>query len=110
MVFQCVWTLPKVSGVGVIPHAQNQITQQPKRKVKKMEEKIPDGYSVYDRERHGSDMVALKESGRLDELCTCCHLRSQHGDTCGGLAEGHGSCNECDCQKYTWKEFLVKDE
>ena len=42
---------------------------------------------------------------RKDEMCTCTHLMSQHSPQTGkypGL-DGHGSCELCDCGKFTWK-------
>jgi len=45
-------------------------------------------------------------------VCICGHtgdgLLSEHEDNL--LAKGHGACKECDCQKFTWKEFIKKEE
>ena len=41
-----------------------------------------------------------------DELCYCGHLKSKHGSTCGGHAEGHGACRLCKCAKFTWAAFV----
>lgn len=32
----------------------------------------------------------------VDEVCTCGHLKSHHGDRAGGLAPGHGACEDCE--------------
>jgi len=42
----------------------------------------------------------------IDEMCTCGHLKSQHAGH--ALIEGHGSCNECDCRKFTWEKWVLK--
>lgn len=42
-----------------------------------------------------------------DEQCYCKHLRSAHVDT---LAYGHGACIRCECEKFTWKRFVLKPE
>jgi hypothetical protein len=47
----------------------------------------------------------------VDELCTCGHKRSEHSPR--GIHEsldGHGPCDECDCFKFTWKGWIVKDD
>lgn len=40
---------------------------------------------------------------RVDELCTCGCLKSQHG----GL-NGHGLCYLCNCKFFTWKAMVYK--
>ena len=46
------------------------------------------------------------ENGGMS-LCTCGHTGdgegSQHEDT---FQHGHGACKLCDCERFTWKEFL----
>lgn len=42
----------------------------------------------------------------IDELCTCGHLKSAHGDT---IVKGHGSCKLCDCSKFTFIDFVLVD-
>jgi PRTRC genetic system protein C len=41
-----------------------------------------------------------------DEKCTCGHLRSEHNDR---FEQGHGSCKKCDCRKFTWDSWVMKD-
>ena len=43
----------------------------------------------------------------LDELCECGHLKSKHKPF---LTPGHGSCTQCDCRQFTWKEFVFKTD
>lgn len=40
-----------------------------------------------------------------DEVCTCGHLKSEHG----GL-NGHGACPvlECSCNQFTWAAWVLK--
>lgn len=40
-----------------------------------------------------------------DEMCTCGHLRSEHGNR---RAIGHGACMKigCSCAQFTWKAFV----
>lgn len=60
---------------------------------------------------------------RIDELCTCGHRRSEHGESwppevMRGNPEiarsfaGHGKClttrSACACQKFTWKRTLFR--
>lgn len=43
-------------------------------------------------------------SQAVDELCTCGHLKSQHG----GLI-GHGACTICQCGRFTWNGWVYKE-
>ena len=45
----------------------------------------------------------MKAEDIKDELCHCGALKSQHN----GI-DGHGSCTEMDCKKFTWKRFIFK--
>jgi hypothetical protein len=52
----------------------------------------------------GAEIQEAQEEGKLDELCSCGHLKSQHG----GL-NGHGVCNICgdkDEVQFTWTAFV----
>ena len=40
----------------------------------------------------------------IDELCSCGHLKSAHGDT---ITKGHGECRVCDCSKFTFVSWVV---
>lgn len=49
----------------------------------------------------------------VDEICMCGHLKSMHRPSNEALAHdvlvlGHGPCRECDCPKFTWKDFVLK--
>lgn len=41
---------------------------------------------------------------RVDEVCRCGHLKSEHG----GL-DGHGVCNICECGFFTWHGMVYKE-
>ena len=44
----------------------------------------------------------------IDELCMCGHSKKCHGLT---VLDNHGgSCNQCECNLYTWKEFVFIEE
>lgn len=43
----------------------------------------------------------------IDEQCSCGHNKSEHADALGGLAPGHGECEECECEKFTWVGFIM---
>jgi hypothetical protein len=60
---------------------------------------------------------------RVDELCSCGHLRSEHQDTwpatiirsnpdIAASIVGHGECaapeSSCACQKFTWKKTIFR--
>jgi hypothetical protein len=49
------------------------------------------------------NLKSLQEKGVLEEMCYCGHLQSQHAE------EGHESCSLCDCKKYTWSKFGVRE-
>ncbi len=54
----------------------------------------------------------FKHKGKqvIDEKCSCKHLKSEHEDTVGGLAIGHGKCTHsaCKCQKFTWVGWVTE--
>lgn len=45
----------------------------------------------------------------IDELCSCGHLKSAHGDT---VSTGHGKCRVegCDCEKFTFIDWVTVGE
>ncbi len=45
----------------------------------------------------------------IDELCSCGHLKSVHGDT---VDIGHGTCviSGCDCFKFTFIDWVLVHE
>ena len=45
----------------------------------------------------------LIRQGKVDELCSCGHRKSEHYDT---IAVGHGPCKKCNCIKFTWVKFI----
>jgi hypothetical protein len=47
------------------------------------------------------------EKDIVDEVCKCRHLRSEHNDR---FDRGHGPCQLCSCEQFTWKEFVYKVE
>lgn len=45
----------------------------------------------------------------INERCTCGHLQSAHGyGLVHAVGSHHGACSACDCEKYTWKEFITR--
>lgn len=81
-----------------------------------------------------SEKIMIGGRELVGELCTCGHLKIQHtavqfsernverDPEHGGIIErrieedtqftmpGHGGCSCCPCPKFTWKEFVFKDE
>ena len=54
--------------------------------------------------------VAKRDWSKVkDERCECGHLKSERGFK-NAFALGHGACevDGCDCQKFTWKEFVME--
>lgn len=53
--------------------------------------------------------MTIRQATNLDrELCTCGHLRGEHGNTAAGFGAGHGRClaplrsaTRCRCEKFT---------
>lgn len=45
-----------------------------------------------------------------DERCRCGHLRSEHHDSIGGAALGHGRCRRCRCQKFSWAAHVFSNQ
>lgn len=53
------------------------------------------------------------KTGRIDELCSCGRLKSEHQPTIWhgkAMSEGHGQCAESRCPKFTWVAFVRKVE
>lgn len=48
--------------------------------------------------------MAEKRGERVNELCTCHHLKSRHN----GIL-GHGFCSLCDCGYYTFAGWVYKE-
>ena len=46
----------------------------------------------------------------IGELCDCGHEKADHKNALGGYAPGHGSCNKCSCDKFTWASFIFEGE
>jgi len=74
---------------------------------------IPNGY----REVRVSDpdFKAKHQAGRIDELCGCGRLKSEHGAgeraaQFGILSPGHGPCPASGCPQFTWAAFVEKVE
>lgn len=49
-------------------------------------------------------MAEGRKGERIDEICTCGHLKAVHR----GL-QGHGACSICSCGYFTWKAMLYKE-
>lgn len=63
--------------------------------------KCPKGYREY---KKTDNLEVLHAQGKYGDLCQCGHLRTEHI----GLGNG-GSCSECDCPKFTWDRWVVKE-
>jgi hypothetical protein len=53
------------------------------------------------------DIQIRKDCGTLYEMCSCGHFggmspNNMHNDH---FQQGHGSCNDCECIKFTWVSF-----
>ena len=53
------------------------------------------------------DILKLKDTNRLFEMCDCGHFggdspNNVHSDR---FQHGHGGCSDCDCKQFTWKHF-----
>lgn len=48
--------------------------------------------------------MAANKGKRVDEVCTCGHLKSKHR----GLNE-HGICSMCECGFFTWAGMVYKE-
>jgi hypothetical protein len=57
-------------------------------------------------------LLVFKGKTVIDEMCYCGHTRSQHNDLYAGIpgADGKGNCKECECARFTWKEFIYEKE
>lgn len=49
-----------------------------------------------------------EEKEVVDERCYCGHLKSEHRATVFDV-EGHGSCKECSCDRFTWFGWVFAD-
>lgn len=45
----------------------------------------------------------------VDEKCRCGHLKSEHTDLHPVYAKGKGACKKCECERFTWVSFVMKD-
>ncbi len=59
-------------------------------------------------EKSKAEVLKIIEKHPIDELCQCGHSKKCHGMT--GIDVNGGVCNQCQCQLYTWKEFIFDDE
>lgn len=68
---------------------------------------IPHGYEEINVADPAFD--AALEEGRIDELCRCGRLQSEHEPTIWSgmpVADGHGACPASGCIKFTWTMFV----
>jgi hypothetical protein len=41
------------------------------------------------------------------EFCSCGHVKNQHAPSELAQIEGHGECNLCNCQRFTWEKTIT---